>query len=445
MRILASCTNGVLRFNSVKDFAPSRSCGASFGPFNASVQRRWKKPVSTAQTRLESRTRDLKLDGLMRETKRLKLALRIAELMSRRKKGPFVSMQTMSRWSNIAGVSTGVGVGGFVRKYPHVFDVFTHPVRRNACCRVSEEMKGLIREEEGVVRAAELDAKNRVKRLLMMSKGGRLHVHALRLMRRELGLPEDFVESILKRYLNDFNLVDVETVELVSRNESLCVAQVEKWREKEYTEKWLSEFETMYAFPVSFPTGFKIVSGFRDKLKNWQRLPYIKPFEQSEAVWIRSCGGLERFEKRVVGILHELLSLTVEKMVDVQRLAHFRRDFGIEINIRELILKHPGIFYISTKGETEMVFLREAYQKGCLIMPNAMYDVRMKMIDLLLMGCRNIKKLHVQSGIKEESAPVEQEQEKSVRMGIDDHWVVSILDRSADENSRVHASASDSP
>ncbi|KAL9672741.1 hypothetical protein QQ045_028993 [Rhodiola kirilowii] len=441
MRILESCrTGGVLRFELVKDFVYSRSCGVNFGPFNISVQRRWMKPVSTAQTRLESRTRDLKLDRLMREMKRLKIVLQIVELMSRRKRGPFVSMQTMSKWKNIVGIN--LSVGEFIRKYPHVFDVFTHPIRRNVCCRISQEMRKLIEEEDMLVRFHELDAKNRVKKLLMVSKGRTLHIHALRLIKRELGLPEDFMETILKRYSNDFNLVDVETVELVGRDESLCVAEVEKWRKKEYTDKWLSEFETMYAFPINFPTGFKIVRGFRDKLKNWQRLPYIKPYEQNEVVRIRSCGGIERFEKRAVGILHELLSLTVEKMVDVQRLAHFRRDFGIEINIRELILKHPGIFYISTKGETEMVFLREAFRKGYLIFPNAIYDIRMKMIDLLLMGCRNTKKLHSQSEAKKNNDVVEYE--KCLGGSVDGDWVVSLLERSADGTSHLPENTDDS-
>jgi len=79
---------------------------------------------------------------------------------------------------------------------------------------------------------------------------------------------------------------------------------------------------------------------------------------------VRTCGGIERYEKRVLAVLHELLSLTVEKMVEVDQLAHFRRDLGIEVNVRELLLRHPGIFYISTKGKTLTVFLREAYRKG---------------------------------------------------------------------------------
>lgn len=291
----------------------------------------------------------------------------------------------------MAGIS--VGVGAFVRHYPHVFEVFMHPLRRNVCCRITVKMRNLIKEEENAMKQCELETVRRVKRLLMMSVNGTLHVHALRLVRRELGLPEDFRDSILGKYSKDFKLVDLEVVSSVDRDENVGSAQVEKWREREYEEKWLSEFETRYAFPINFPTGFKIERGFRDKLDNWQRLPYIKPYEIKEPVRVRTCGGVERYEKRAVGILHEFLSLTVEKMVEVERLAHLRRDFAIEVNVRELLLKHPGIFYISTKGNTQTVFLREAYYKGCLAESNLIHGVRRKMLDLVLLGRRSTREL----------------------------------------------------
>ncbi|KAG6386783.1 hypothetical protein SASPL_151957 [Salvia splendens] len=188
-------------------------------------------------------------------------------------------------------------------------------------------------------------------------------------------------------------MIDLEVVELIEGAVSFT-AEVEKWREREYREKWLSEFETKYAFPISFPTGFKIVAGFKEKLKNWQRLSYLKPYERTESVRVRvrMCGGVERYEKRV-GIIHELLTLTKEKMMDVERLAHFRKDLGIMVNMRELLLKHPGIFYVATKGKSQIVFLREAYKGDCLVEANAVYDVQRRMLERMLLGCRNTTKL----------------------------------------------------
>lgn len=372
-----------------------------FGPFNSFVQKRWRKPADTAQTRLENRTRDSKLDKLTTDLKKLKNIIKIHALMSSRKRGPYVSIQLMSRWKNIIGLN--LSVGAFVQKYPHVFEVFKHPVRRNLCCRIAKKLSDLISEEENIIKDSELESVRRVKKLLLMSRSGILHVHALGLIRRELGLPEDFRDSILRKYKDHFRLVDLETVELVNRAEDLGLAEIEKWREKEYKEKWLSEFEIKFAFPINFPTGFKIEGGLRERMKNWQRLPYLKPYETKEAVKVRSCGGVERYEKQAIAIIHELLSLTVEKMVEVERLAHFRKDFGMLVNVRELLLKHPGIFYISTKGGAHTLFLREAYVKGCLISPNSISIVRRKMLDLVLLGSRNTRELQPQEEVKKES------------------------------------------
>ncbi|WVZ15563.1 hypothetical protein V8G54_013129 [Vigna mungo] len=175
-------------------------------------------------------------------------------------------------------------------------------------------------------RVLEMKAVKRVKKLLMMFVNDTLRLQALRMIRRELGLHEDFRDSILGKFNGDFKLVGLEVVELVARDEKLELSEVEKWRD---------QFETKFVFPVGFPTGFKIEKGFTERLKNWQRLSYTEPYERKEVVRVRTCKGMERYEKR-------LLSLTVEKMVEDDQLVHFRRDLGIEVNVCELLLRHPG-------------------------------------------------------------------------------------------------------
>ncbi|KAK2455672.1 protein ROOT PRIMORDIUM DEFECTIVE [Trifolium repens] len=399
-----------------------QSTTISFSPFFLFNQKRWKKPTISAQTRLEDRVRDTQFDKLTTHFKKLNLVLKIHNLMSNRKQGSFVSLQLMSRWRNIIGLN--VRVTSFLQKYPHVFDLFVHPFRRNMCCRITRKMKELILLEEVVVRQHEIEVVKRVKKLLMMSLNGTLHVHALRLIGRELGLPCDFRESILGKYCDEFRLVDLEIVALVGWDDELGIAHVEKWREREYREKWLSEFETKFAFPINFPTGFKIERGFREKLKTWQRLSYTKPYERKDV----KCGGEQRYEKRAVAVLHELLSLTVEKMVEVDQLAHFRRDFAIEVNMRELLLRHPGIFYISTKGNAQTVFLREAYEKGGLVEPNPVYAVRRNMLELVLLGRRKTKQLLACDEFKEESNNVVCEVDGDGKREGD--WAIPFLENS---------------
>ncbi|KAJ8443536.1 hypothetical protein Cgig2_017019 [Carnegiea gigantea] len=315
----------LLKFNKNALFSPPSSTNPiQFGPFNSFIQRRWKKPSNTPQTRLENRTRDLKLDKLTAHIRKLKTALHLFDLMSKRR-GPFVSVQIISRWVDVVGLN--VSMSDFLGKHSHVFEVFTHPIKKNA-----------------VIRESELKHVRRLRKLLMMSKSGTLRVHVLRLVSRELGLPEDFRESILSKYSDDFKLVHLEVVALVERDEDLAVAEVEKWRETEYNERWLSEFGTKYTFPINLPTGF--------------RLPYVKPYGK-EGKRSHTSAGIERFDKRVVGIIHEFLSVTVEKLMDVERFAHSRKDLGTKV-----------------------------------IDPNLIHVVRRKMLDLMLLGrsC-NIKEL----------------------------------------------------
>lgn len=354
------------------------------GPFNRHVQKRWKKPIDSARTRLENRTRDHALDNLSKQIKKLKVVLRMHQLMLQRR-ASHTPVQLLSRWRNVIGLNAEIG--SFIQKHPHIFEVYSHPVKRNLCCRISRHMLGLIADEALVVRESEMVIVQRLKKLLMMSSSGSLHAHALWLVRSEFGLPDDFRESIVSKHPENFRLVHPDTIELVDGDDILPVAEIEKWRESEYTDKWLSEFETKFAFPIQFPTGFKIEKDYREYLRNWQTLPYPKPYDKQEVISIRSRGGVERFEKRAVGILHEFLCLSVEKMVDVERLSHFRRDFSMTVNVRELLLKHPGIFYISTKGSSPSVFLREKYTKG-LLEPSPLYTVRRKMLELVMLKCR---------------------------------------------------------
>ncbi|CAH9080926.1 unnamed protein product [Cuscuta epithymum] len=401
-----------------------------FGPFNFATQTRWMKPANTAQTRLENRTRDLKLDRLTANRRRLNLILNLHRLVSTRKRGPFVAIQSLSKLAPQAGIKT-LPAGAFIRKYPHIFEVFTHPAYHNRCFRFTQKFTALIREEEVMIAQLEQDSVTRIKNLLLMSVNGTLHLHSLRLIRDELGFPENFRESIIRKYNTDFKMVDLELVELAVKEceRPSMVAEVEKWREKEYTERWLSEFEVKYLFPINFPTGFRKGAGFKDKLNNWQRMSYIKPYEKTNIVNVRSCGGVERYEKRAVGIIHELLSLTVEKMVRVERLAHFRKDLGIEVNIRELLLNHPGIFYISTKGDSQMVYLREAYDsQGCLIEPNRIYNVRRKLLEVILMGSRNTRGFNLEREVQEkETRIVKGNENKSSK--VDGDFVIPILEK----------------
>jgi hypothetical protein len=75
-----------------------------YGPFMCGVQRRWKKPVDSARTRLEGRTRDHRLDKLMVQLRNLKLALAVRELISQQR-NEYASLQLLSKWRHEVGLN----------------------------------------------------------------------------------------------------------------------------------------------------------------------------------------------------------------------------------------------------------------------------------------------------------------------------------------------------
>lgn len=65
--------------------------------------------------------------------------------------------------------------------------------------------------------------------------------------------------------------------------------------------------------------------------------------------------------KRVVAVLHELLSLTMQKRMTSAQLDAFHSEYFLPSKLLLCLIKHPGIFYITNKGARSTVFLKEAY------------------------------------------------------------------------------------
>lgn len=239
-----------------------------------------------------------------------------------------------------------------------------------------------------------------------MSVTNTLPLRAIFKVFRELGLPDDFEDSVILKKSDLFALVDsgnepnTHLLKLVGGDiipKGELVAAVDNWRVLECCKEdcGVDWNDILYSFKHSYPPGMKLRRSFKAKVKEWQQLKYVGPYEGVEVGEKRKKRiGMMEVEKRAVGIVHEFLSLTVEKMVEVEKISHFRKWFGIDLNVRDLFLDHPGIFYLSTKGYRHTVFLREAYERGCLIEPNPVYEARRKLLDLVIMGRRGLSRGH---------------------------------------------------
>ncbi|KAL8532235.1 hypothetical protein ACS0TY_008732 [Phlomoides rotata] len=368
----------------------------TLSPVAAAFLRRTK--TSSAQY-VASRARDATFEKLMGKYKNLLKVISIQDLiLASNSKPASVSLDFLNRLSQRLHLNRGAA--GFLRNYPHIFHIYNHPDKLQPFCTLTPAALKIIRQESEAIEKSLPLAVTRLVKLLSMSLTKKLPLRAIFKMWRELGLPDNFEDSVISRNSDVFLLEEGNepNTHFLVLNDSkefkdCLVPAVENWRVVECCKEDCSVdiTELKYRFKHGFPPCMRLTKNFKAKVKEWQRLPYIGPYEEMGKEETRNSKiGMMRMEKRAVGIVHEFLSLTVEKMVEVEKISHFRKWFGIDLNIRDLFLDHPGMFYLSTKGKRHTVFLREAYERGCLIESNPVYETRRKLLDLVLLERRGL-------------------------------------------------------
>ncbi|GAV70575.1 PORR domain-containing protein [Cephalotus follicularis] len=347
---------------------------------------------TTSAQYVASRARDPTFEKLMDKYKNLLKVIAIQDLIlaNPNKNPPSISLEFLSKLSQRYHLNRGAT--SFLRKYPHIFRIYYDPIKSQPFCKLTDAAVEVSRQEAEAINASLPLVVDRLVRLLSMSISKSLPLRAVFKVWRELGLPDDFEDSVIRDNPHVFTLVDgnepnTHVLKLVNENESEFTAAVENWRVMESCREdcEVDRTEIRYCFKHGFPPGMRLRKDYKAKVKEWQRLPYVGPYNEMEETKTTKA-GIKALEKRAVAISHEFLSLTVEKMVEVEKISHFRKWFGIDMNIRDVFLDHAGIFYLSTKGNRHTVFLREAYERGCLIDRNPVYNARRKLLDLVLLG-----------------------------------------------------------
>ncbi|XP_024962179.1 protein ROOT PRIMORDIUM DEFECTIVE 1 isoform X1 [Cynara cardunculus var. scolymus] len=351
---------------------------------------------STSIPRKQQRVRDHGYDNYMEIEKKMRKVLKVQELILSQPN----SMVASARLDNL---SRRLGfkqfeAGRFVLKFPHIFDVFEHPVQRILYCRLTRKALIQIQQENEAVIDQISDAVTRLRKLLMLSNTGRLGLEHVRIARREFGFPEDFEFSVILKHPQFFRLFEdkgsrSKYIEIVERDPVLGVCAIEKIREKEYREKGGDAENIRFSFIVNFPPGFKIGKYYKIAVWKWQRLPYWSPYEDVSGYDMRSLEAQNRMDKRAIAMIHEIVSLTVEKKISLERIAHFRITMNLPKKLKDFLLQHQGIFYISTRGnygKLHTIFLREAYNKGELIEPNELYLARRQLAKLITLRRPNM-------------------------------------------------------
>ncbi|XP_059453834.1 protein WHAT'S THIS FACTOR 1 homolog, chloroplastic isoform X1 [Corylus avellana] len=270
----------------------------------------------------------------------------------------------------------------WLKKYPCCFEVYLEDDKYY--CRLTKRMMFLVEEEEAIKDMQEPVFVERLAKLLMMSLNHRLNVVKLNEIKRNFGFPDDYLIRIVPKYSDLFRVVNYSgrrssmEIELVSWKPDLAVTKIEASAQKEGSQP---------CFSCSLPSTW---------VKSWERFhkfnaaPYISPYLDPRGL----AEGSEELEKRNVGLLHEFLSLTLWKKASILKLGHFRREFGLPEKLNALLLKHPGIFYVSNKYQIYTVLLREGYNGSELIDKDPLVVVKEKFGELMQEGLHEYNRRH---------------------------------------------------
>ncbi|KAH6819628.1 Ubiquitin carboxyl-terminal hydrolase family protein [Perilla frutescens var. frutescens] len=276
----------------------------------------------------------------------------------------------------------------FIRRYPTLFQEYPHPKYPSLHCFKLTELGTMMHHKElEVFEQCEVDTVERLCRLLMMTRAQMLPLKSLHPLKWDFGFPDDFDRKLIKKYPDHFRVVKgvcgTNFLKLVQWREEFCVSELQKMNEKSIEGG--GEFKRGKAaleFPMRFPRGY----GAQNKVKAWmddfQNLPYISPYEDSSRIDPNS----DLMEKRVVGVLHEFLGLTIFKKTRRNYLRCLREQLNLPHRFTRVFTRYPGIFYLSLKCKTTTVALREGYQRGRLLDPHPLARHRDKLYYLMRTG-----------------------------------------------------------
>ncbi|KAK6270992.1 hypothetical protein POUND7_008090 [Theobroma cacao] len=281
-----------------------------------------------------------------------------------------------------------IKVARFLRQYPSVFEEFRGPEYNLPWFRLTPEAAEIDREEKRVFDECKEDLKDRLKRFILMSKDKVLPLKIIKGMEWYLGLPEGFLEDSKGNLDESFRFMDMEDglkgLAVESELEKvLSTMQRNAMKNGVYFGGTMEGIE----FPIFPSKGLRLRRKIEGWLNEFQKLPYVSPYEDFSHLDPNS----DVAEKRVVGILHELLSLFVEHSAQRKKLLCLKKYFGLPQKVHKAFERHPHMFYLSFKNKTCTAILKEAYCGKSSIERHPLLGVRKKYIRLVKESGRILK------------------------------------------------------
>ncbi|KAK9123876.1 hypothetical protein Sjap_013478 [Stephania japonica] len=227
----------------------------------------------------------------------------------------------------------------------------------------------------------------------MLTKIKKLPIKVIDQLRWDLGLPQDYVKGLVVDYPDYFEVSpmriggeneEVLGLEMVCWIDELGVSAMERKARKE-SRRYVKGMPI--AFPMQFSRGFDMEKKVKRWVDEWQKLPYISPYEDGSHLNPKS----DQAEKWTVAVLHEFLNLLISKKTEKDNILFLGDQLGLRTRFRRALVNHPGIFYVSNKIRTHTAVLREGYKRDLLVEKHPLMGMRYQYIHLMNKGKEQVQ------------------------------------------------------
>ncbi|KAL3650992.1 hypothetical protein CASFOL_007395 [Castilleja foliolosa] len=324
------------------------------------------------------------LDSAVSNTVHLKATCTLVSLIGSNPDST-LPIHCLSRYRAHLGLPPDLKLSTFLRRYPNIFQQFYRPDSSGTPVpwyKLSPEALNIHDQETRLVsNDCYVDILNRLQKLLMLTKENLLPLQTIDQLRWDLGLPYDYENKLVTGRPDLFAFVKLADervgLKLLTRDDCLTVSHLES-----KNSSLLEKGDKNLAFPIRFTRGFGLKRKCMEWLNEWQKLPYTSPYIDASCLDPRT----DVAEKRVVGVFHELLHLTILKKTERKNVSNLRGPLGMPQKFTKVFERHPGIFYLSRKGGEQTVVLREAYERGVMVERHPLGDAREKYASMMKEG-----------------------------------------------------------
>ncbi|KAJ9145757.1 hypothetical protein P3X46_028102 [Hevea brasiliensis] len=330
------------------------------------------------------------------------------------------------------GLPHNLKLSTFIKRYPTIFcesHILDSGGTRVPCFGLTPEALNIHQQELHILEQNQMDLIGRLCKLLMLTRDRTLPLQTIDQLKWDMGLPYDYYDALIPHHLDLFSSIrlpdDRVGLKLRIWDDRLAVSQLQKnvaFQQKEDVKNGC------LAFPIGFTRGFGLKRKCMEWLEKWQRLPYTSPYSDASHLDPRT----DVSEKRIVGVFHELLHLTIEKRTERKNVSNLRKPLSLPQKFTKVFERHPGIFYISKKCDTQTIVLREAYDGQQLWQKHPLVDIREKYAGLMRSGfldrSRGLYKNNTSASLEGSSTIVHFEEELDCNLYSEHH----INDRISD-------------